>query len=98
MSTRFLKANGQLDPGHMMRTLGIHSIPTLDIHEPVAMRHTRILETETGPKADMVALNASAAFVVSGIATDIRNGLEISREILADGRALQVLEAWREFG
>lgn len=51
MSTRFLKANGLLDPGHMMRTLGIHSIPTLDIHEPGAMRHTRVLPTGSGPKA-----------------------------------------------
>ncbi len=51
MSTRFLNANGHLDPGHMMRTLGIHSIPTLDIHEPEASRHTRVLSTGSGTKA-----------------------------------------------
>ena len=45
----------------------------------------------------MVALNASAGFVVSGVATDIRNGLEIAREILVDGRAMKVLEDWKAF-
>ncbi|MDO5742898.1 MAG: AlkA N-terminal domain-containing protein [Micrococcaceae bacterium] len=65
MSTRFLKANGQLDPGHMMRTLGIHSIPTLDIHEPAAMRHTRILETETGPKAVELEFTTTGVRVAS---------------------------------
>lgn len=43
MSSLFLKANGFLDPQHMMRTLGIHSIPTLDIHEPEEFRHTRLI-------------------------------------------------------
>ncbi|MFL4477593.1 DNA-3-methyladenine glycosylase family protein [Paeniglutamicibacter sp. ORCA_105] len=51
MSSRFLKSNGLLDPGHMMRTLGIHSIPTLDIHEPDALRHTRAVSTASGPKS-----------------------------------------------
>lgn len=43
MSTRFLKANGLIDPRHMMHTLGIHSIHALDIHEPEAFRHTRLI-------------------------------------------------------
>lgn len=51
MSSRFLASNGPLDPGHMMRTLGIHSIPTLDIHEPAELRHTRVIAVDSGPKA-----------------------------------------------
>ncbi|MDQ0092336.1 3-methyladenine DNA glycosylase/8-oxoguanine DNA glycosylase [Paeniglutamicibacter psychrophenolicus] len=35
----------------MMRTLGIHSIPTLDIHEPAEHRHTRVIAVDSGPKA-----------------------------------------------
>ncbi|WP_411734589.1 DNA-3-methyladenine glycosylase family protein [Paeniglutamicibacter sp.] len=50
MSSRFLKSNGLLDPGHMMRTLGIHSIATLDIHEPAARRHSRVVSIDSGPK------------------------------------------------
>lgn len=48
MSSYFLTANGFIDPGHMMRTLGIHSIPGLDIHEPEAFRHTRLICAESG--------------------------------------------------
>ncbi|MFL4472767.1 DNA-3-methyladenine glycosylase family protein [Paeniglutamicibacter sp. MACA_103] len=51
MSSRFLKSNGLLDPGHMMRTLGIHSIPTLDINEPSEFRHTRLIAVDSGPMA-----------------------------------------------
>lgn len=51
MSSSFLTSNGPLDPGHMMRTLGIHSIPTLDIHEPAKHRHTRVIAVDSGPKA-----------------------------------------------
>lgn len=50
MSSRFLRSNGPLDPGHMMRTLGIHSIPSLDIHEPAAFRHSRVVSIDSGPK------------------------------------------------
>ena len=51
MSSRFLTSNGPLDPGHMMRTLGIHAIPTLDIHELAKHRHTRVIAVDSGPKA-----------------------------------------------
>jgi 3-methyladenine DNA glycosylase/8-oxoguanine DNA glycosylase len=51
MSSRFLASNGPLDPGHMMRTLGIHSIPTLDFHEPAECRHTRVIAVDSGPEA-----------------------------------------------
>ena len=73
-----------------------------DLMGGTAKQNAKIIEDilsgeDTGPKRDMVALNASAAFVVSGIATDIRNGLEIAREILEEGKAQKVLEMWRDF-
>ncbi|RAX47842.1 3-methyladenine DNA glycosylase 2 [Arthrobacter sp. AQ5-05] len=61
MSSRFLKSNGPLDPGHMMRTLGIHSIPTLDIHEPAELRHTRVIAVDSGPMA------VELAFATDGV-------------------------------
>ncbi|MET0979260.1 MAG: AlkA N-terminal domain-containing protein [Paeniglutamicibacter terrestris] len=51
MSSRFLSSNGPLDPEHMMRTLGIHSIPAIDIHEPAEHRHTRVIAVDSGPRA-----------------------------------------------
>ncbi|MDF1814474.1 MAG: anthranilate phosphoribosyltransferase, partial [Verrucomicrobiales bacterium] len=82
--------------------LGIRGGTTKDLAGGTAKQNAKIIEEilsgqDQGPKMDMVALNASAGFVVSGIATDIRNGLEIAREILADGSAMKVLEDWREF-
>lgn len=61
MSTRFLKANGLIDPGHMMRTLGIHSIPNLDIHDPAALRHTRLISV--GSVAHAVTLDFDSSGV-----------------------------------
>ena len=83
--------------------LGIRGGTTADLKGGTAKQNAQIIvdilsNEDTGPKCDMVALNASAGFVVSGVATDIRNGLEIAREILQDGRALKVLESWKEFG
>lgn len=82
--------------------LGIRGGTTEDLKGGTAKQNAKIIEEilsgeETGPKRDMVALNASAAFVVAGIATDIRNGLEIAREILEEGKAQKVLEQWRDF-
>lgn len=61
MIRHFLEANGKLDPGHMMHVLGIHSIPGLDIHNPVNNRHTRMVTLSTGPRA------ATAEFSEDGV-------------------------------
>lgn len=82
--------------------LGIRGGTTEDLKGGTAKQNAKIIEDiltgeDMGHKRDMVALNASAAFVVAGIATDIRNGLEIARELLAEGKALKVLRDWQEF-
>ncbi len=82
--------------------LGIRGGTTEDLKGGNARQNAKIIQDilsgeDQGPKRDMVALNASAGLVVAGVATDIRNGLEIAREILNDGRALKVLENWKSF-
>ncbi len=82
--------------------LGIRGGTVEDLRGGTAKQNAKIIEAiltgeDQGPRREMVALNASAGFVVAGIATDIRNGLEISRDILDDGRALQVLRDWQAF-
>ena len=82
--------------------LGIRGGTTEDLKGGTAKQNAKIIEDilsgeDQGPKRDMVALNASAGLVVAGVATDIRNGLEIARELLSEGNALKVLQAWREF-
>jgi anthranilate phosphoribosyltransferase len=46
----------------------------------------------TGAKKDIVLLNAAAAIVVSGIATDFVEGIEKADEAVSKGRALKCLE------
>lgn len=51
-----------------------------------------ILAGESGPRSDIVALNAAAALMVGGRCPDVASGLELARSILADGSAAACLE------
>ncbi len=46
---------------------------------------------ETGPKRDMVLMNAGAALACAGLADDMGDGIEISREMITSGAALEKL-------
>ncbi len=51
-----------------------------------------VLKGEPGPFADLVAANAAAALVVSGLAPDIKAGIALARDGIARGAALAALE------
>ena len=51
----------------------------------------------TGPKRDLVALNAAAGLVITGLADDLRAGLEMANQGIDSGAALAILERWRNF-
>ena len=53
-----------------------------------------VLDGREGPIADLVLLNAAAALVVGGAATDLAAGLALGREVVADGRASAVRDRW----
>lgn len=53
-----------------------------------------ILSGAKGPKRDTVILNAAACLCVSGKATDLSEGVELARELIDSGKALQVLESY----
>ena len=48
---------------------------------------------ETGPRAQIVQLNAGAGLVVAGLAGDFAEGYEMARQAVVDGRAAAKLEA-----
>jgi len=52
-----------------------------------------VLAGEPGPKQDMVALNAAAAFIGAGLAPDFAGGIALAKEVIASGRAKAKLEA-----
>jgi anthranilate phosphoribosyltransferase len=59
---------------------------------------TAILDgSERGPMRNIVALNAAAAFTICGLARDIEEGINLAREVIDDGRAMEKMEALRKF-
>jgi len=52
----------------------------------------QVLKGETGPRRDVVLLNAAAAVLAAGRADDWPRALEVARESLDSGRARQVLD------
>jgi anthranilate phosphoribosyltransferase len=49
---------------------------------------------DTGPRADIVCLNAAPLLYVTGKAKDLKAGLEMARGAVADGKALAKLRDW----
>ena len=52
----------------------------------------KVLDGEPGPRQDIVALNAGAAIVAGGLAEDFRAGIELARESILSGKAMEKLE------
>jgi anthranilate phosphoribosyltransferase len=49
---------------------------------------------DTGPRADIVCLNAAPLLYVMGKANDLREGLDMARQAVAEGKALEKLRDW----
>jgi anthranilate phosphoribosyltransferase len=54
----------------------------------------RVLAGEHGAHRDIVVLNAAAALVVAGVATDLPGGIEVATTAIDDGRAARVLDSF----
>src|SRR5438270_6136112 len=52
---------------------------------------------ETGPKRDLVIVNAAAGFVVAGLASEMNAGIAMAREQIESGRALEKLKALQDY-
>ena len=57
----------------------------------------RILQGESGPRREIVRINAAAALVAAGVAADFREGAERAAESIDSGAARMKLEALIEF-
>jgi anthranilate phosphoribosyltransferase len=56
----------------------------------------RVLDGEHGPHRDIVLLNAAAAVVVAGLATDLGEGIGVATDSIDSGRAAAVVAALAE--
>lgn len=83
------------------RDFGLHCAEVTELRGGDAQTNAAILEAilagrETGPKRDMVLLNAGAALACAGLAADMGQGIEISREMITSGAALERLRLLRQ--
>ncbi|MEX0952843.1 MAG: anthranilate phosphoribosyltransferase [Nitriliruptoraceae bacterium] len=53
-----------------------------------------VLRGVTGPRADVVALNAAAGLYVAGAVDDLGAGVELARRVLADGAGRDLRDRW----
>ena len=66
----------------------IESIAGKDLAENTRML-LRVLRGERGPRRDIVLLNAAAAMLVGGKASDLREGLAVAADAIDSGRAYE---------
>jgi len=71
-------------------------IKAASIEENVRIFHA-VLNGDIGSEREVVLLNAGAAIFISGIARDIREGIEIARESIDSGQALKKFRDYFEF-
>jgi anthranilate phosphoribosyltransferase len=98
-STRICKAGAyqDLDDEEIRpRDFGMRHAEVDELQGGSPQHNAEILESilegrESGPKRDMVLLNSGAALACCGLADDIGDGIEISREMITSGEALERL-------
>lgn len=97
--TRICKSGryqGQVDEEVKPSDFGLSEASVDDLRGGDAEENARILTNilsgeETGPKRDMVLLNAAAAMTCAGLADHLEHGIEKARDVIADGSALERL-------
>lgn len=82
--------------------LGLAPATVTDLEGGDAVANAAILTgildgSVTGPKRDLVTLNAAAGLLITGIAQDLPDGLRLANEAIDSRAALAVLERWRNF-
>jgi anthranilate phosphoribosyltransferase len=98
-STRICKSGSMqemVDEEVRPRDFGMHHAEVSDLAGGDAKVNAAILESilsgrDTGPKRDMVVLNAGAAIACAGLSDDIGDGIEIARRVIDDGSAIKRL-------
>ena len=104
-STRICKAGSmqEMDDEEVRpRDFGFKHAEVEELQGGDAKANAIILEAilagrETGPKRDMVLMNSGAALACAGLADNMGDGIEISREMISSGAALEKLRLLQKF-
>jgi anthranilate phosphoribosyltransferase len=103
-STRICKSGtyqDMVDEEIRPRDFGFVHAEVEDLRGGDAKENAGILEAilsgrETGPKRDMVLMNSGAALACAGLADDMGDGIQISREMITSGAAMERLNLLRQ--
>jgi anthranilate phosphoribosyltransferase len=57
----------------------------------------QVLRGESGPRRDVVLMNAAAALVAGGVAGSLKDGFALAGQSIDSGEALRKLQGLREF-
>jgi anthranilate phosphoribosyltransferase len=92
----------ELDSGEIRRwtldpvELGLESAPLSSVAGGTAGENAGIIRSvfdgETGPRREIVVLNAAAGLVAAGLASDLAGGLKLAAEAIDSGRASTALD------
>ncbi len=104
-STRICKAGSlqEMDDEEVRpRDFGFKHAEVEELQGGDAKANAIILEAilagrETGPKRDMVLMNSGAALACAGLADNMGDGIEVSREMISSGTALEKLRLLQKF-
>ena len=82
--------------------LGIPRASVVELQGGDAVQNAQTIEgilagKISGAKRDMTIVNAAGGFVVAGLAKDLKAGIELAREELDSGRALEKLRALQNY-
>jgi len=91
-------ARGRLDvrPGELLPAARLEDLEGGDAASNAEIAQ-RVLAGESGPRRDVVLLNAAAGLCVAGCSATLAQGLEQARKAIDSGAARQVLERWIAF-
>jgi anthranilate phosphoribosyltransferase len=64
------------------------------VHQDALALLRVLIGQDTGPRSDIICLNAAPLLYIMGQARDLATGIAMAREAIADGRALAKLRAW----
>jgi anthranilate phosphoribosyltransferase len=82
--------------------LGIPRVPVAELQGGDARENAETIDAIlsrriTGAKRDMTVVNAAGGFVVAGLSKDLKEGIELAREEIDSGRALEKLRALQNY-
>jgi anthranilate phosphoribosyltransferase len=75
-----------------MRHAEVEDLQGGDAKTNAAILEAILSGREKGPKLDLVLLNAGAALACAGLADDMAEGIEVAREMILGGDALERLK------